>query len=131
MFLDRKTLIKHLQLLPHKAGVNPKDWELVDHDLLYIAEYYIDFCTWHRLPVLFTSIIRKGIPGISVSVTHEQGRAYDNSVKGWTVELCKQLEREINELFSHIGAISLSDGKSRACIYKDGTAMHHHNQVRR
>lgn len=131
--IRKKLIIERLKKLPHKAEVNPDDWDRVKPNLLLIAEFFVNLCEGMGLAVLFTSIIRKGIPGISISFTHEQGRAFDVSIKGWPKGLAEYIAELINDAF-HIGAISYSDGKEREAVYEDGiklgTAPCLHCQVR-
>lgn len=119
--------------LTHKDGVNPLDWDRVDAHLLLLLDFAIDFATSKDLPITITSIIRPQIKGISKSKTHEQGRAFDFSVHGWTQTLIDLCVQQTNDTFS-IGAISMSDSKEHEVVYEDGitagTAPHLHFQVR-
>jgi hypothetical protein len=69
------------------------------------------------LNLLFTSIIREGIKGVSISKTHIEGRAFDISVKGWTDKDIFDLVFWINGIFN-IGAISQSNGMENEVIYE-------------
>lgn len=119
--------------LSHKPEVNINDWDHVDTNLLLLLDYAVDFATSRDLPILITSIIRPQIKGISVSKTHEQGRAFDLSVRGWTIYQIKQLADGANDKFN-IGAISYSTHLEQEVVYEDGvsagTAPHLHFQVR-
>lgn len=126
--------IEDLQKLPHKKGVNPNDWFSVADDLAKIAEFVCHYAFTMNLPILFTSIIRPKIKGVSKSKTHEEGRAFDISVRGWPKKYILELVKMVNEAFS-VGAISASDGVEREAVYEDGvsagTAPHIHFQVRK
>lgn len=126
--------IADLKSLYHKPGVNADDWDRVSSKLLVLADYLMSHCETYNLPIVITSIIRPKIKGVSKSRTHEEGRAFDISVKGWSAHDVKFLVDAVNEKHS-IGAISLTDGKEREVIYEDGikagTAPHLHFQVRR
>jgi hypothetical protein len=101
-------------------------------ELRILAYEAFDWCAIRKLPVIITSIIRPRIPGVSKSDTHAQGRAVDISVKGWSVDQCLEFQDYMNHNFGEqYGAISLTDGKPRACVYHGGTALHHHLQVKR
>lgn len=130
----KKDVIKNAKGLFHKPGVNSGDWDKVKPELLILIDYVISHCDTHNLPLVITSIIRPKIPGVSKSVTHQEGRAFDISVRGWSQEGIKFLVDNINEKFT-IGAISLKDGKEREAIYEDGISAgkgaHLHMQVRR
>lgn len=121
--------LEDLMCLPHKPGVDPLDWRVVNPKLLVLAQAYVDYCQRHKIPILFTSIIRAGIPGVSVSSTHEEGRAFDASARGWTAELIDDFLAETRRL-APIGAISKSDGLARPFVFHEGTAYHLHAQVR-
>ncbi len=120
--------------LRHKSEVNIQDWDKVHSDLLEILGFVVEFCVNYALPLLITSIIRPKIPGVSKSKTHEEGRAFDISVHGWSQSEIDALVSEVNEAF-HVGAISLSDKKEREAVYENGvtagTAPHIHFQVRK
>lgn len=118
----RAAIIERLQSLPHKTEVNPKDWERVKPNLLLIAEFLVNLCEDLGLPILFSSIIRPGIPGVSISLTHEQGRAFDISIMGWPKKIAAYIAELINDAFE-VGAISFSDGKEREAVYEDGKSM--------
>lgn len=132
--MSKLKIIESLKNLFHKEGVNHEDWHRVHPNLLVLADYVLAHCETHNLPLIITSIIRPKIKGVSVSKTHQEGRAFDASVKGWSDEDIRFLVDAVNEKLS-IGAISFSDGKEREVIYEDGitagTAPHLHFQVRR
>jgi len=109
--------ISMLKTYVHKDGVDSGDWDKVSPHLLTIADYLMSHCDTYGLPIVFTSIIRPGIKGISVSKTHSEGRAFDISVRGWSTEDITFLVGVINEHLS-IGAISFSDGSEREVIFE-------------
>jgi hypothetical protein len=110
--------------IPHKEGVVPENWRMVDSDLLTLAHFYLQFATSRRLPILITSIIRPKIEGLSVSDTHAQGRAFDVSVRGWTVDDLDDLLIECNRVHApRMGAFSATDGLSRAVVYEYGQGV--------
>jgi hypothetical protein len=84
----------------------------------------------YEIPILFTSIIRPMIHGISETDIHAKGRAFDVSAKGWNDEKKEDFERKVFERFADIGAIGRSTGKSTPCLWHEGTAPHCHLQVR-
>lgn len=110
-------MITQLQSLDHKAGVNKEDWNKVKNNLVLLALAVAFYCFKRKLPLLFTSIIRDGIPGVSVSRTHIEGRAFDISVRGWTEKDILDLVLWVNETFN-IGAISASSGKEFEAVYE-------------
>lgn len=127
-------IVERLKKLCHKEGVDCHDWDRVNQNLLLIADYVVDHAHAFGLPIIFTSIIRPKIKGVSKSVTHEEGRAFDLSVRGWTQAQIDELVGLVNEHFK-VGAISFSDHKEKEAVYEDGksagTAPHLHFQVRR
>lgn len=125
-------MLARIQAAPHKPECDPLDWERCNPKLLILAAFYLDFCEKHKIPILFTSIIRSMIPGVSKSHTHDEGRAFDFSVHGWTTDLIDEfldLARKSPEV-QKIGAITAS-GSVVAFLFHDGTSFHGHAQVRR
>lgn len=128
------SIIIKLQKYPHKNDTNPQNWELVKPNLLLLANAFVDYCERNSLPIKFTSIIRPGIIGVSVSKTHLEGRAFDCSLKGWDEKQIKFCESFFNEKYSNIGAVPFGQLHGQPCVYEDGithgTAPHLHFQVR-
>jgi hypothetical protein len=128
-------ILAYAPLLKHKPEVNPDDWYSVDENLLQILDHVIDFAANEDLPILITSIIRPKIPGVSKSTTHEDGRAFDLSVRGWTIKQIQKLVVEVNANFRSVGALSMKSKQSTAAVYEDGVSAgvgaHLHFQVRR
>lgn len=123
--------IKELQTLPHKEPTNPGDWENVHQSLRILAYELVEYCKSRNLPLVITSIIRPMIKGVSKTDIHSRGRAFDCSVQGWSVQDCLDCEKWMNDNYGDkFGAISISDGKKRACVYHNGTGMHLHIQCR-
>lgn len=110
-------MIYSLKALAHKPGVDPTDWEKVKNNLVLMALAVAFFCSKRGLPLLFSSIIREGIPGVSVSKTHIEGRAFDISVMGWTERDILDLVHWMNETFN-IGAISARTGEENEVVYE-------------
>lgn len=101
------------------------------HPILQIMHAQIIlYCYINNLPYDITRTLGKGIPGVSVSKTHAQGRAFDFSVRGWKQEDIDKLVADFNERFSLFGAISYSDKKPRLMVYHNGTGWHIHVQIR-
>lgn len=103
--------------------MHPALWILLTNAVLYCAEY--------NLPFRVTSIIsdREGLK--VTSSTHEEGRAIDISVKGWTDTHIHRFVYLFNRDYHEIAAISSSDLKPRAAVYHNsGYGNHIHLQVR-
>jgi hypothetical protein len=113
----RIAIVARLKKCEHKPEVDPNDWDRVHYNLLLVAEFDLNLCEALGLPFVVSSIIRPGIPGVSVSKTHEQGRAYDRSVKNWSKKIIPWFVELINDGL-RVGAISLSDGKEREALYE-------------
>jgi hypothetical protein len=131
--VEKEQIILSLRQCEHKAGVNSMDWHKVNNKLLILAGYTLIFCKERSLPIIFTSIIRPQIKGVSKSKTHEQGRAFDLSVRGWSQDMIKLFVDRINKEFK-LGAVSLTDGTEREAIYENGISAgkgaHIHVQCR-
>lgn len=122
--MTESALREVLQKVPHKTGVNPENWRMVDSDLLTLGHFFLQFCSARKLPALITSIIRPRIEGISVSDTHAQGRAFDASVRGWTVDDLDEILIECNRIYApRMGAVSAMDGLPRAVVYEYGQGL--------
>lgn len=115
-FMDIKD---RAQKLRHKDGVYNRDWLSVKTNLLLIADWLMSFSALRGCPILITSIIRARIAGVSVSDTHEDGRAFDISVRGWLRKDIDACVEECNRALGHIGAISKSDGIKKCAIFED------------
>ncbi len=103
--------------------LQPACWILLTAALLY--------CKEHNIMLTITSIKsdRKNVN--SVSKTHEEGRALDISVRGWSslhrTRLCYILNRD----YLHLAAVSYKDHKPRAAVLHDsGYGEHIHLQVK-
>jgi hypothetical protein len=108
-----------------------RELEDVSPWILIILADIIMWALARNLRVVLTSIIRPKNDGISESKTHQDGRAIDLSVKGWSETQIKELSEYINLKYQAIGAISAKDGISRACYYhNNGNGWHFHIQVR-
>lgn len=115
----KQYVIERALKLQHKDGVNSSDWHNVNSKLLILIDYLITHCEVHSLPLTITSIIRPMIKGVSKSRTHQEGRAFDISVRGWKLDDIVMIIDSVNEKHT-IGAISLKDGQEREVIYEDG-----------
>lgn len=142
MGINRETFKK----FPHKNAADRAHWDYVHPNLLLIADFYIQFALEHELPIMFTRIFSKKIPGHSVSDAHGdsgiftmedgtkfkwKGRAFDARVFNWPEMMRDRFKNECNERLI-VGAISFSDGKEREVVYETttGTAPHFHCQCR-
>jgi len=114
-----------------KDEVSEKDLLEMTPWALILFSNFVLYCEQRGLPVKITSIKNDGANIKRVSKSHSQGRALDISVVGWTETQIKKAVSYFNNRFKHIGAISFSDGQSRAIVYHDsGYGAHFHLQVR-
>lgn len=117
--VKREEIILSLRQCEHKAGVNSMDWHKVNEKLLILAAYTLVYCKSKGLPIIFTSIIRPQIKGVSKSKTHEQGRAFDLSVRGWSKADILEFVDKINKEYK-LGAVSAATGEEKEAVYEDG-----------
>lgn len=104
--------------------MHPALWILFSATILYCKEY--------KLPCKITSLKsdREGVR--AKSTTHEEGRAFDLSVSGWTEMHVHRFVFLMNSDYREIAAISASDLEPRAAVYHeyDGQGSHIHLQVK-
>ena len=115
-----------------KDDIDVGDLKMITSNLTILLRRFIDYCQKKNLPCKITSLQsdRKNVK--SVSTTHETGRAFDASVKGWDTDEIDACVHDFNYNFSNIAAISKADLKPRACVYHDsGYGAHLHFQVRK
>jgi hypothetical protein len=128
-------IIKRASELVHKQGVNPADWEKVKEPLLLVIDWLISRCDQTGLPIRITSIIRPKIPGVSTSTTHEDGRAFDLGLIGWSDSDARDCAHRANKELSELGAISAKSGRQTVAVFEDGitkgTGRHLHFQVKK
>lgn len=107
-------------------------------ELQYVSPWIIviiaDIILWalaKKLPVRLTSLLRDHNDGISESETHQQGRAVDLGVIGWTKKDIDDCANYINEKYKLVGATSSKTGKPNTCYYhNNGNGWHFHIQVK-
>ena len=106
--------------------------ELKEHlkDAIYWCSQW---CEARKLPFMITRCIDEMIPGVSKTNIHTDGRAVDVSVKDWAADEIDDFIHDANAQFAEsIGAISITDGKPRFCVYHNaGAGWHMHLQVRK
>jgi len=119
---SRREAVEYLKSFPHKDDVSPDDWDSMRWSVILIAMTTVEILVSRGAPVLFSSLIRDGIPGISVSKSHAEGRAFDLSVRGLTVDDIDAVLYDVNRAHAVArGAISLRDKVARAIIYEHRT----------
>jgi hypothetical protein len=126
----KKEIIARLKKQKHKSGVNPNDWDKVNSDLLLIAEFDLNLCEGLGLYVEYTSIIRPKIPGVSVSDSHADKRAYDRTLRNWPTDDTASWFAELVNDGLTVGAVSRSDGKEREAVFEEDEFNKHGKQVK-
>ena len=115
--LRRNAIVERLKQQKHKIGVDRNDWEDVSDNLLLVAEFDLNLCEGLGLYVEYTSIIRPKIPGVSVSNSHADKRAYDRTLRSWPNGIAPWFVELVNDGLD-VGAISKSDGKEREAVFE-------------
>lgn len=64
-----------------------------------------------------------------VSTSHLDGRAFDISIKGWTIDEQTDFFIDHVEKYGHLGAYS-HNGEQKLIVIHDGTAPHIHVQIK-
>ena len=113
-----------------KPGVSFEDFKDVNPSLIIVLGWFFSFCEKNGLDCVITSI-KEHVDG-RVTATHEDGRALDASVQGFSDGDIIQCIEFMNKNVGHFGAYSKSDNKQRVIIYHDvGLGRHFHLQVKR
>ena len=87
------------------------------------------YCSLNGLEFKCTSMIRNPGDGISVSSTHQTGRAFDMSIRGWDEFDIEEFTRYIDDTFGKYGAVTKS-GEQRLIVRHDsGYGDHLHIQI--
>lgn len=113
-----------------KDGASIDNLRYLCPSMLIIFANFSRLCFFKKLPVILTNIINEKIPGISVSTTHEEGRAIDISVNGWTNEQIEAICLDMNSRFDKWGTAP-PEKKRQVAYFHNGTAPHIHLQVNR
>jgi len=114
-------------VIEFKEDININDLNKFQSATWILWTATILFCEVNRLPFKVTSLISDRENVKAKSKTHEQGRAFDLSVKGWTEQDINRFVFLMNRDYSDIAAVSASDLEPRAVVYHDN---HLHIQVR-
>jgi len=113
--------------LEFKDDVQVKDIKIFTHNcqILFIA--FMNYCQNRNVPCKITSLSSDRANVKAVSRTHEEGRAWDASIYGWSKHDIEDCLFHFNTYYKNIAALSASDLKPRAVIHHDN---HLHFQVR-
>lgn len=106
-----------------------KELMLVDPDLLIVLANMVKWANDRGVRLCVTSILRD-YDKFSKSDTHQTGRAFDLSVKGWSNDDIEEFTLYFTQNFGKLGAIV--DGSPRLIVHHNiGLGDHLHIQVRR
>lgn len=118
--------------LTFKEDVDPRDIRLMTSLCVILFTELINFCKHRKLPLEITSLVNDRGNVKAKSSTHEDGRAFDVSLKGWSAFDIDDCVSYFNTYYRNIAAISSRDQKERAAVYGDPLHLDHiHFQVRR
>lgn len=108
--------------------------EIMDLDP-WLVIMLMDAVQWAKPRGLFvrvTSMLRESNDGISQSTTHQEGRALDLSVIGWSKEAIDALAKYLNDKYAAKIGTSPAGKPPLVCVYhNNGNGWHFHLQVRR
>lgn len=133
--------LDHLDKLDIKCEFAPElfleDFAFMSPKLMLMWAFINNWCADRNLDFRVTSMIRS--PEYdkqlgAASTTHQEGRAFDMSLRGFSYQDVQDLIDVVAKNFSNIGAISRSSGTSRPIVVHknhDGAGTHAHLQVRR
>lgn len=119
-----------------KRGVRISDIQEMHPNLIMILGNICLWCQQKNLPLRITSIKTDSVAVRRSSHTHEDGRAFDMSLKGWEMDDIIKFESHFNLSFRHIAALSSSDLMPRLVVIhevkQDGISYgeHAHIQVK-
>ena len=106
-----------------------EEFQEVQGSLLVVLGYVLMFCEETKLPCMVTNIHEEFSQ--SSSKTHPQGRAFDLSIRGWTIEDIQNCMSYVELLAGDLGAISYRDLRQRVVVHHDiGLGDHLHFQVK-
>lgn len=122
---------KRKKAMSLKGDCDMVDLLFLKPSLWIVIGHFMSYAEALDLPLEVTSLNsdRKGT--VSVSRTHEEGRAIDFSSVGWTDEEIQGAIVYVQSKAMHLGAYSYSDGLQRAIIHHNykGQGNHFHLQV--
>lgn len=122
-----------MKTLTFASDVEAKDLEMIQPALWILLTRTLLYCAEFSIPCKITSLISDREKVASQSTTHQEGRAFDLSVKGWSEFHIHRFLFIINSDYRDIAAISASDKNPRAAVYHsyNNQGDHIHLQVKR
>jgi hypothetical protein len=114
-----------------KPDVEMHELPYLQPELWIIIGAFLVYARNHNLPVVFTSAFEKAAGRISK--THEEGRAIDVSVGGWTATHIERVCFHINKTYGADFGTSPSGMDLKVIVFHkvEGSKEHFHIQVRR
>lgn len=114
-----------------KKDVDVRDINRLKSNCIILLSEVINFCNHKRLPCVITSLITDRVGLVTRSRTHQDGRAFDISIKDWTKMDIEDCTNHFNTYYRNIAAISAETKKPLAAKYGDKDHLDHiHFQVR-
>ena len=102
----------------------------VQPELLIVLGYAVRYCLRHKLVCAITSLVRCQ-DSFSKSDTHQTGRAFDLSVKGWSNQDIEDFTLYMTQKCNDFAAVN-TDGDKRLIVHHNiGLGWHLHIQVKR
>lgn len=90
------------------------------------------YCRQNKLPFVITETFTTESEDRKVNRSHSchrEGRAFDVSFIGWTMEKANAFMKFFEDKWGHIGAVSASTGQRNLVELHNGTALHFHVQI--
>jgi hypothetical protein len=118
---------------------NEKDKRNITLIFKPLSEIALEMDSWLRLNYKIDLCITATLSTLAedqalnrVSSSHREGRAFDVSIRTWNPTILRTFLEFFNAKYSHLGAVSKSDGIRRFIVHKPhGTGPHLHVQVGR
>lgn len=110
-------------------GVKFSDFQYMRPRLMLVLSYISEYCKNNGMPLMITSLFTD-YAGERVSKSHEDGRAFDMSIKNWPEREIDKFKKHMKQ-FNKYGAYSRSDFKQRLVVdHGKGDNRHLHIQVK-
>lgn len=125
--------MRHAPCIQFKDGQTASEFASINPTLINILNDMGRFCELQGRKFVITDLLSSAHDDAllgRVSTSHQDGRAADVSIKGWTEEFITQFKSRFEHLYNHYGAISKKDKKQRLIVDHVGTARHLHIQVK-
>lgn len=130
IFFNKSVVYKNQKSFERRFGLHPLLQSLLDNVLIFIKLRF-----GKKLEGIVTSTVSLPIEDVLLhrkSTTHQDGRAFDLSVKNLTVEELGELKIAFTKVAGHLGAIDQDTGLPKLIVDHDsGHGRHLHFQISR